>query len=326
MPFLEKLSLPMLDLLGEYTKISREDKDMLLEHQARLLAIHWGQKESPEFAQKDLRKAPRFGKDNPLAMKSEMARLEIGEEEISKARKVVISKAGMPPEVPPIGKIAIDMDLIEPELLDCLIVIQTGIYLLKTSQKFSSLDCDQGASDIDHLYRMIVEQTDTGQFARSFIGAYDDDSKLTISSQALLHMLDLSHAIFCTKPSLVKSEAVEKMRYICEAIAYQVILSGAGLLADMGRLSDARDIILEIPDDHIELTQNMLDNIQDFILQNIQDFKNEALISEIVFEKCENLLEKRFEQADLSVIADAKSHKANLDLKEQLRKKLSSAK
>jgi len=36
----EILSQPMLDLFGNYVELTKHDKDILLEHQAKLLAVH----------------------------------------------------------------------------------------------------------------------------------------------------------------------------------------------------------------------------------------------------------------------------------------------
>ena len=326
MSLFENLTMPMLDLLGAYINISRNDKDMLLEHQAKLLAIHWRQKESPDFGEKDLRKPPRFGKDNELAMKSMMTRLSVSEADLSNARKAVISRVGMPPEVPPIGKIAVDMEVIDAPLLDTLIVIQTGIYMLRTAERIAAFSSGNEAGRIDDLMAMLVEQTDVGQFARSFIGAYEDDSRATVSAQAFLHMMDLSFAFLEAKPVLAKDSSKQELSDIARSIGYQTIVTGAGMLADQGRLSDARDILMALPEAEHKVDSSMVSTLENFVKEQIISFRNEKLISDLVFEKGENLLEKRFEQADLGVILNRETEKQNLDLKERLRQKLSTAK
>lgn len=300
---------------------------MLLEHQAKLLAIHWGQKEAPDFAQKDLRKAPRYGKDNTLMMTSEMTRLEVKPEDIGKARRVVVARKGMPPEVPLIGKIAVDMEIVDNDLMDALVCAQTGQAILRSKDRLKERSATQEPAGVSgFVLGVIVERTDEGQIARNFIGSYEDDSKVTVSAQAFQHLADVALMMISIHPPLAGPQDISRICEILEQIGYTTLIAAANQLIELGYLSDARDIFKDVPDIEMEISNAVVGDFQTFLEDGLVILTEQELLTPEEIEKCKSLFKKRFEQADLSVLLNVETSKQNLDLKERLRSKLKSAK
>jgi len=320
----EILSNPILALISNYVELTKEDKDTLLEHQAKLLAIHWAQKADPDFAPKDLRKAPRFGKENTLMMKTEMTRLKISDSDIAIARKAVVSRGGMPPEVPLIGKIAVDMEILDSDLLNALVTAQTGQLILRTAGMLKDKTSDDEA--VDFISGTVVEATDAAQIARNFIGSYDDDTKITTSSQAFKHMADLALMVVAMCPLLAKPDIIKRLHNIIEQIGYTSLIAGANHLLVIGRLSDSSDIFEEIPEMKIHVTSDDIDFFKTFIKEGCEELGKQELLTKEELEICQVLVEKRSKQANLSVLINKDTEAQNLDLKERLRGKLKSAK
>jgi hypothetical protein len=320
----EVLLSPILDLLGNYVEISKEDKDVLLEHQAKLLAIHWAQSNNPDFDQKDLRKPPRFGKENSLMMDAEIKRLDVLDYDIMIARKAVVSREGMPPEVPLIGKIAVDMGIVDNDLLNALVTAQTGQLILRTADFIKDKSSDDEAADF--IAGTVVESTDASQTARNFIGSYKDDTDETTSAQAFKHLADLALMIVAICPLMGKADVIERLHNIIEKVGYISLMAGANHLAEIGKLSDASDIFAEINDTDISISEEDVDYLKKFVADGCSELGTQELISKEEYDICTNLIEKRCEQADLGVLVSKGSKGQNLDLKEQLRSKLKSAK
>ncbi|MBU0800703.1 MAG: hypothetical protein KKA05_06830, partial [Alphaproteobacteria bacterium] len=188
----DTLSRPMLELLGGFVNLTRADKDAVLELQAHLYAIYRAQKENPEYSQKDLCKAPRFGTANRLMLEAEMTRLGVAASDLERARRVVVSRSGMPPEVPLAGKIAVDLELTNNALLDPLVCAQAGEAMLQAAERIERL---QGAGAPEALPHLIVERADGEQMARNYIGKYDDDSRSGVAAQACAHLADITAAL-----------------------------------------------------------------------------------------------------------------------------------
>lgn len=313
------LSLPVLDLLGEFILLDKEDKNAILEHQAKLLSLYWGQQEAPEFSQKDLCKVPRYGKSNNLMLEAEMTRLNVTSADVRKARKAVISRAGMPPDVPLIGKIAIDLEYIENDFLEALVKGQAGEAILKSVKALQAYDLDP-----EHRLRCLIEPYDEGQIARNYIGKYEDDSAAVITAQACQHLADLCIVLF----DIEKAQDMNRWITVCEvffAIGYLALQASADHLAALGHLCDAREIYMTLPDTlTIELHNDTMNPIKDVMQQQIEELYQNEEIDDMVYNKAKYLLKKRFEQIDLSTLLNVESQHEDFDLKERLRMRLSS--
>lgn len=299
----DTLSRPMLELLGGFVHLTREDKDAVLELQAHLYAIHMAQKDSPEFSQKDLCKAPRFGTANRLMLEAELARLNITDADIDNARRAVVSRVGMPPEVPLAGKIAVDLELTHIALLDALICAQAGEFMLQASERIERL---HGAGAPEALPALIIERADGQQVARSYIGKYDDDSRAAVAAQACAHMADIAAALPGAPDGLAATIA---------AAGQAALRAGAYKLVALHHLSDAREIMALVPEEGINLTHGMAEEWEQFVTAGLAGD-----------EMGQSLLRRRREQADLSLLLNDDEQHEELGLKDLLRKRLSSAK
>lgn len=299
----DTLAKPMLELLGDFVNLTRDDKDAVLELQAHLLAIHWAQIANPEFAQKDLCKAPRLGGKNRLMLEAEMTRLGVTDDDVEKARRMVIARTGMPAEVPLAGKIAVDMELTNGLLLDALVCAQAGESMLQAAERIVRLG---GKGALEALPHLITDRADPQQIARNYIGKYDDDSQAAISAQACAHMADIAAAL---------AGADEGLAAIIRAAGQAALRTAAYKMVALHHLSDARDMMAMVPDDGIDLTEDMAERWESFVTAGLSD-------SEIG----EALLRRRLEQADLSLLLNADGQSEELGLKDALRKRLSSAK
>lgn len=317
----QTLGLPILDLLAEFILLGKPEKNGILEHQAKLLALYRGQQERPDFAQKDLCKVPRYGKGNNLMLEAEMTRLGVTSSDVKAARSVVVSKVGMPPDVPLIGKIAIDLEYIENDFLEALVKGQTGEAILRSAAKLKNQEFDSA-----HRELLIIERHDKGQIARHYIGKYDDDSDAVISAQACQHLVDLCVVLF-DEQSVQRAEGWQKLCDIFEIIGYVCLQASADHLAALGHLSDARDIYQELPEGmDIELHNDALDNIKMLLEDRAELLRHEGKINDHVHEMLTSLFKKRFEQIDLSTLLNIEGRHEDLDLKERLRMRLSALK
>ncbi|MBU0800070.1 MAG: hypothetical protein KKA05_03620, partial [Alphaproteobacteria bacterium] len=86
-------------------------------------------------------------------------------------------------------------------------------------------------------------------------------------------------------------------------------------LVALHHLSDARDILALVPEDGVVLTHAMAEEWEQFLTA--------GLAGDVMGE---NLLRKRLEQADLSLLLIDDEQHEDLGLKDLLRKRLSSAK
>lgn len=314
------LALPILDLLGEFILLTKEDKNDILEHQARLLAIYHAQREAPDFAQKDLCKVPRYGKSNHLMMEAEMTRLNVTPADIKDARKMVVSRAGMPPDVPLIGKIAIDLDFIENDFLEALVKGQAGQAILATTRALEDFDLQP-----HKCVQTLIEVHDEGQIARNYIGKYDDDSQAVVTAQACLHVADLFRTLF----DIDEAKEIDEWTAVCEifhAIGYTALEASADHLAALGHLSDAREIYQSFPEvPVVELHNNTLEPLKALQENQLAKMKENGRLTEAAYKMGLHLVKKRFEQIDLSTLLNTESQHEDLDLKERLRRRLSSA-
>ncbi len=317
----ETLGLPVLDLLGEFILLDKEDKNEILEHQAKLLALYLAQKDAPDFAQKDLCKAPRYGKNNSLMLESEMRRLNVTPADIKNTRKMVISRAGMPPDVPLIGKIAIDLEFIENDFLEALVKGQVGESILKTVNALERFDFKT-----DRWLHSLIEAHDEGQIARNYIGKYDDDSPAVVTTQACLHLAEL----FVTLFDVEDAQDINSWAAICEifhAVGYASLESCADHLAALGHLSDAREIYLSLPEAFlIELHNDTLEPVKSLLENRLKQLHDDGRLDNVLYAKACHLMKRRFEQIDLSTLMNTEAQHEDLDLKERLRRRLSSAK
>lgn len=317
----QTLGLPILDLLAEFILLGKPEKNEILEHQAKLLALYRGQQERPDFAQKDLCKVPRYGKGNNLMLEAEMARLGVTAADVKEARSVVVSRVGMPPDVPLIGKIATDLEYIENDFLEALVKGQSGEAILRSVAKL-------GEQQFDHarLKPLVIERHDKGQIARHYIGKYDDDSDAVISAQACQHLVDLCVVLF-DKENAPQTQDWQELCNIFEVIGYVCLQAAADHLAALGHLSDARDIYQELPEDiDIELHNDALEGIKTLLQDRTALLLNEEKIDDNIHEMLNHLLKKRFEQIDLSTLLNIEGRHEDLDLKERLRMRLSALK
>jgi hypothetical protein len=298
----DTLAKPTLELLGDFVNLTRADKDAVLELQAHLLAIHWAQRANPEFSQKDLCKAPRFGAKNKLLLEAEITRLGITTADVERARRTVIARGGMPPDVPLAGKIAVDMELTTAPLLDALVCAQAGETMLQAAERIRRLD---GAGAPEALPHLVADRADPAQIARNYIGKYDDDSQAAVSAQACAHLADIAAAL----PGADRALAAA-----ITAAGQAALRTAAYKLVALHHLSDARDLMVLVPEDTIELTQDMGERWESFVTQGLSGDMGEAL------------LRRRLEQADLSLLLNDDGQHEDMGLKDALRKRLSSAK
>lgn len=299
----DTLSRPMLELLGGFVNLTRADKDAVLELQAHLYALHIAQKENPEFAPRDLCKVPRYGAANRLMLEAEMTRLGVTRTDLEQARRAVVGRGGMPPEVPLAGKIAVDLELTTGALLDALICAQAGEQLLQAAERIERL---QGAGAPDALPCLLGDRTDPAQPARNYIGKYDDDSRTAVAAQAAAHLGDLAAALPGGTAALALTIATT---------GYAALRAGAFKLVAMHHLSDARDILALLPDEDTVLTEAMALEWQRFLVSGLSGYAG-----------AQGLLRRRLEQADLSLLLNDDEMHEDLGLKEALRKRLSAAK
>ena len=299
----DTLSRPMLELLGGFINLTREDKDAVLELQAHLYAIHMAQKDAPDYAQKDLCKAPRFGTATRLMLEAELTRLGVTSGDLDRARRVVVARGGMPPEVPLAGKIAVDLELTNANLLDALVCAQAGEAMLQAAERIDRL---QGAGAPEALPHLLIERCDGQQIASNYIGQYDDDSRTAVSAQACAHLADIAAALPGADTELADT---------IEAAGRAALRAGAYKLVALHHLSDARAIMEEVPAEGIALTQEMAEAWEAFLVGGLAG--NEV---------GQSLLRRRLEQADLSLLLNDDEQHEDLGLKDVLRKRLSSAK
>jgi hypothetical protein len=293
----------MLELLGGFVNLTREDKDAVLELQAHLYAIHMAQKESPEYTQKDLCKAPRFGTATRLMLEAELTRLGVNSGDLDRARRAVVGRGGMPPEVPLAGKIAVDLELTTAQLLDALVCAQAGEAMLQAAERIERL---QGAGAPEALPHLLAERTDGQQIARNYIGKYDDDSRTAVSAQACAHLADIVAAL---------PGATDELAAAIDAAGRAALRVAGYKLVALHHLSDARAIMEEVPEEGIILTQEMAEDWEAFLTA--------GLAGDVMGE---SLLRRRLEQADLSLLLNGDGEHEDLGLKDVLRKRLSSAK
>lgn len=316
----DTLALPILDLLGAFIFLEKEDKNDILEHQARLLAMYRAQQEAPDFAQKDLCKVPRYGKSNQLMMEAEMARLNVTPADIKNARKMVVSRGGMPPDVPLVGKIAIDLEYIENDFLEALVKGQAGESILKGAKALEDYDLQP-----DRRTQTLIEVHDEGQIARNYIGKYDDDSQAVVTAQACLHMTDMFRTMF----DIDEAKDIEEWPAVCEiirSIGYASLEACADHLAALGHLSDAREIYLTFPETSlIELHNNTLDPLQGLLTAQLDKMREDGRLTQTAHDMGARLVKRRFEQIDLSTLLNTEAQHEDLDLKERLRRRLSAA-
>lgn len=299
----DTLARPMLELLGGFVNLTRADKDAVLELQAHLYAIHMAQKDTPEYNQRDLCKAPRFGSANKLMLEAEITRLGIAAHDLDRARRVVIGRGGMPADVPLAGKIAVDLELTNAALLDALVCAQAGEAMLQAAERIERL---QGAGAPEALPHLIADRIDPGQMARGYIGKYDDDSRAAVAAQACAHLADITAAL---------PGATAELAATITAAAQAALRAGAYKLVALHHLSDAREIMALVPAEGLTLSESMAEAWEQFLRAGLAgDAMGEAL------------LERRGEQADLSVLLNDDEQHEDLGLKDVLRKRLSAAK
>lgn len=316
----ETLSQPVLDMLGDFILLTKEDKDEILEHQAKLLALHTAQKEAPEFAQKDLCKAPRYGKNNSLMLEAEMTRLSVTVDDVRKARKMVVSQKGMPPEVPLIGKIATDLEYIEADFLEALIKGQAGSAILQAATRLRDRDFYP-----EKRHFAIVERHDAGQIARNYIGKYNDDSDALVSAQAFLHLVYLLGSLFEVGDDLPANWI--EICDICDSVGYACLQACAEHMAALGHLSDARDIYMTIPEEaEPHLHNDTLDPFLSLLQERVDYLSDNGGLKEDEVSKVNHLLKRRIGQIDLSTLMNVNAQHEDIDLKERLRMRLSAAK
>lgn len=312
-------SLPVLDILSEFILLGKAEKNEILEHQAKLLALYWGQQAKPDFAQKDLCKVPRFGKANKLLMETEMTRLDVTSADVKKARTFVISRMGMPAGVPLIGKIATDLGYIENDFLEAIVKGQTGQAILKVSAQMAKMELGAGKPG-----RLITDLHEESQIARNYIGKYDDDSASVVTGQACLHLADIFAGLF-NEESAAKTGCWGEICNIFETIGYLCLKASAEHLAALGHLSDARDINQELPEHvDVELHNDTLDIVRNSLRAHFETLKASGVFDRNMYDHAQSLLKKRFEQIDLSTLMNIESQHEDLDLKERLRLRLSS--
>ena len=316
----DTLALPILDLLGVFILLEKGDKNEILEHQARLLAMYQAQQEAPDFAQKDLCKVPRYGKSNHLMMEAEMARLNVTPADIKNARKVVVSRAGMPPDVPLIGKIAIDLEYIENDFLEALVKGQAGEAILRGAKALEDYDLQTAKRT-----QTLIETHDEGQIARNYIGKYDDDSQAVVTAQACLHITDMFRTLF----DVDEAKEIDEWPAICEiirSIGFASLEACADHLAALGHLSDAREIYLTFPETSlVELHNNTLEPLQALLTKQLDKMLEDGRLTQTAHDMGARLVKRRFEQIDLSTLLNTEAQHEDLDLKERLRRRLSTA-
>ena len=84
--------------------------------------------------------------------------------------------------------------------------------------------------------------------------------------------------------------------------------------------------MMALPERELVVDNECIDVFKEFLTAGLAVLREKVLISVDVADKCEILLEKRFEQADLGIIMNAESAKQSIDLKERLRSRISTAK
>lgn len=304
----ETLNQPVLDLLAACGLITREQQNDILEVQARMLAVHRARNHMPFFARGETGPVAREDRNMLARLKAEMEWYAVDDAQLREARKSVVSKTGMPADVPPVGVIAVEMGLITAEAMEAYLLAQTGIALLDAAERFQTRHA--GAAPGSMNVALIHDADAPDAPARAHIGKYEDNNALT-GAQAALHMVELADCVVATHPELANDMRFDELRGTATALAVQVLTRAADLMAERGRLTDARDIHRALPPCNVRLTHARMIDMYDFVLYSIGPLKNHGLLEISRAEKMGRLIDERLRQIRGGVtLAEDKQGKA----------------
>lgn len=289
----EKLNQPVLDLLADCGLITREQQNDILEIQARMLAVHRARNHMPFFARGENGPIAREDRNMLSRLAAEMEWYAIDDAQLSAARKIVVSKAGMPADVPPVGVIAVEMGLIAPDAMEAYLLAQSGVALLEAAERFqtrhtAAMPCSMNVA-------LIHDPEEPDNVARAHIGKYEDNTALT-SAQAALHMVELADCVVATHPELANDMRFDELRGTATALAVLVLTKSADMMAERGRLTDARDIHRIMPASNVRLSHERVVDLYDFVLYSIGPLKNHGLLEIRRAEKMGRLIDERLRQ------------------------------